>query len=114
MRWSYAGELRVPRSNVRYPGIHGRPLTPDSREPDEPVGQPRIPRRDPLELAGAQQCWVCLQLEDAERARETQILAALVGAAANAVCVRCGQEAPDCRDEAYLVRVRRFLGSVWS
>lgn len=80
----------------------------------EPAREPRIPRRDPSELPGAAPCWVCLQLEDAERARDTQILVSLVGAAAYAVCARCGQEAPDCEDEAYRARVRRYLGALAS
>jgi hypothetical protein len=75
---------------------------------------PRIPRRDPFELRGAAQCWVCLQLEDADRTRETQVLVSLLGAAAYAVRARCGQEAPDCEDAAYLARVRRFLGALES
>jgi len=80
----------------------------------EPARRPRIPRRDPSELPGAAQCWVCLQLEDDERTRETQFLVSLVGAAAYAVCIRCGQEAPDCEDPAYVARVRRYLGALAS
>ena len=75
---------------------------------------PRIPRREPSEFPGAAQCWVCLQLEDANRARATQQLVAIVGAVEYAVCVRCGQEAPDCEDPAYLARVRRYLGALES
>lgn len=81
---------------------------------DKGERRPRIPRRDPSELPGAAQCWVCLQLEDDERTRETQVLVSLVGAAAYAVCARCGQEAPDCEDQAYLARVRRYLGALES
>ena len=76
--------------------------------------EPRIPRRDSSELPGCAQCWVCLQLEDVERTRDTEQLVAIVGAAAYAVCARCGQEAPDVKDEAYLGRVRRFVGSLES
>jgi hypothetical protein len=83
-------------------------------DPGEPVRRPRIPGRDPSELPGAAQCWVCLQIEDDERTRETQVLVSLVGAAANAVCARCGQEAPDREDAAYLTRVRRYLGALAS
>ncbi len=75
---------------------------------EERVRRPRIPRRDQAELLGAQECWVCLQLEDPQRAFETQQLAMLVGHAAYAICARCGQEAPDGEDRAYRRRVRRF------
>jgi len=75
---------------------------------------PRIPRRDPSELPGAAQCWVCLQLEDKERARATSQLVAIVGAAEYAICVRCGQEAPARSDPAYLARARRYVGALES
>lgn len=58
--------------------------------------------------------WVCLQLEDANRTRATQQLVAIVGAVEYAICVRCGQEAPDGKDEAYLPRARRYLGALES
>lgn len=80
----------------------------------DPARRPRIPRREPSELPDAAPCWVCLQLEDKERARETQILVSLVGTAAYAVCVRCGQEAPNCDDAVYLARLRRYLGALES
>lgn len=89
-----------------------------SRRPETPElvpdPSPRIPRRDPSELLGAAQCWVCLQLEDAERTQTTHDLVALVGAAEYAVCVRCGQEALECKDEAYRARARRYVGSLAS
>ena len=69
--------------------------------------QPRIPRRAPAELWGAVPCWVCLQLEDGERARATSQLVAIVGAAAYAVCTRCGQEALD------LISRIRHIGHAW-
>ncbi len=89
---------------------------PSRRSPEaaEPEPRPRIARRDPSELPGAPPCWVCLQLEDASRTRATQQLVAIVGAVEYAVCVRCGQEAPDCKDEAYLGRTRRYLGALES
>ncbi len=71
--------------------------------------QPRIPRRAPSELWGAVPCWVCSQLEDGERARATSQLVAIVGAAAYAVCARCGQEALDLADPAY----RRAWIDMW-
>src|SRR5204862_6666391 len=73
--------------------------------------QPRIPRRAPSELWGAVACWVCLQLEDGERARATFQLVAIGGAAAYAVCARCGQEAVDLADPAYRARVDRYVGA---
>jgi len=76
--------------------------------------QPRIPRRAPSELWGAVPCWVCLQLEDGERARATFQLVAIVGAAAYAVCARCGQEALDLADPAYRARVDRYVGALES
>lgn len=85
-----------------------------ARRSAAPLKAPRIPRRDASELPGAAPCWVCLQLEDEERTRETQVLKALVGAAAYAICARCGQEVADLDDEAYRARARRYVGSVES
>jgi hypothetical protein len=76
--------------------------------------EPRIPRRETFELPGAPRCWVCLQLEDAERSHQTQQLIAIIGAAAYAVCPKCGQESPDLYDEAYRTRVSQFMGALES
>jgi hypothetical protein len=53
-------------------------------------------------------------LEDAERAHATSQLVALVGAVEFAICGRCGQEAPDREDPAYVARVRRYYGALES
>ena len=73
---------------------------------------PRIPPRDSTQLPNAKECWVCLQLEDAERAFMTRQLDELTGHAAWAICPRCGQEAPDREDPSYLLRARRFVASI--
>lgn len=80
----------------------------------KPAREPRIPRRDSSELPRAAPCWVCLQLEDDDRARATAQLVAIVGAAEYAVCARCGQEAPEGEDAAYRARVRRYMGALES
>ncbi|MFQ5704123.1 MAG: hypothetical protein ACE5HT_08885 [Gemmatimonadales bacterium] len=59
-------------------------------------------------------CWVCQQMEDEDKARETAILSRLVGHAAWAICIRCGQEVPDLEDPEYLARAKRHLGAIQS
>ncbi len=73
---------------------------------------PRIPPRDSTQLPNAKLCWVCLQLEDEERARATRQMNLLTGHAAWAICPRCSQEAPDREDASYLMRASRFIQSI--
>src|SRR5712691_1768114 len=82
-----SGAVRsLQRYFLHFAVLAGQP-SPANPQGGESMTNPRIARRDPSELSGAPQCWVCLQLEDADRTRATQQLVAIVGVVEYAGCV---------------------------
>jgi len=63
-------------------------------------------------MSDGEVCWVCNQVEDRAQALEVASVAPLTGVAPGGICVRCGLEVIEIReDPAYLARVKRFVGA---
>lgn len=68
--------------------------------------------RPTFRLRMVRECSVCRQEMNEERARKEQIVAAIFGNAAYAVCCCCGQQVLDRKDRNYRYRWRRWARKI--